>query len=100
MPICFCVSHGCSSAGGTDPISHKPTGKNVDTHTLKAHSVADRQVALHAAEQNTEATIDTQINKMTAYLSASVLTDEVSGPSKSPGSSLRSRHSNFEDCPP
>lgn len=100
MPICFCVSHGCSSAGGTDPISHKPRGKNVDTRTLKAHSVADRQVALHAAEQNTEATIDTQIKEITAYLSASVLADEVSGPSKSPGGSLWSRHSDFEDCPP
>jgi hypothetical protein len=100
MPICFCVSHGCSSAGGTDPISHKPRGKNVDTRTLKAHSVADRQVALHAAQQNTEATIDTQIKEITAYLSASVLADEVSGPSKSPGGSLWSRHSDFEDCLP
>src|SRR5271155_1359009 len=97
MPICFCVSHGCSSAGGTDPISHKPRGKNVDTRTLKAHSVADRQVALHAAEQNTEATIDTQIKEITAYLSASVLADEVSRPSKSPGGSLWSRHASLAD---
>jgi|SRR5271154_275612 len=101
MPLCFCVSHDCSAAGGTDPISHKPRGKNVDARTLKAHSVADRQAALRVAEQNTEATIDAQIEEITAYLSASVLADEVSGPSEqSPGSSLWSRHDNFEDYPP
>ena len=66
-----------------DPISHQPRGKNVDTHTYKAHSVADRQAALHAAEQNTEAAIDIQIEEISAYLSACVLTDEVSGPSQS-----------------
>ena len=56
MPLCFCDSHGCSSAGGTDPVSHKPQGKNVDTRTFKAHSVADRQAAFHAAEKNIETT--------------------------------------------
>jgi len=98
MPLCFCVSHGCS--GGTDPISHKPRGKIVDARTLKAHSVADRQAALRAAEQNTEATINTQIEEITAYLSASVLADEVSGPSQNPGGSLWSRCDDSEDCPP
>jgi hypothetical protein len=99
MPLCFCVSHGCSSAGGMDPISHRPRGKNVDSRTLKAHSIADRQAALRAAEQNTEATIDTQIEEITAFLSASVLADEVSGSSQSPGGSLWSRPDSFEDCP-
>src|SRR5271156_4007069 len=61
MPLCFCESYGCSSAGGTDLISHKPKGKNVDTRTFKAHSVADRQAACHAAENNTETAIDTEI---------------------------------------
>jgi hypothetical protein len=97
MPLCFCVSHGCSSAGGIDPISRKPKGKNVDSRALKAHLVADRQAALHAAEQNTEAAIDTQIEEITVYLSASVLADEVSSPSQSPGSSLWSRYDNLED---
>jgi hypothetical protein len=100
MPLCFCDSHGCSSVGGTDPISHKPKGKNVDTRTFKAHLVADRQVAFHAAEKNTETTIDTKIEEITAYLSASVLADEVSGPSQIPGGSLWSRCNDFEDCLP
>jgi hypothetical protein len=101
MPLCFCVSHGCSSAGGTDLNSHKPKGKNVDTRTFKAHSVADRQAAFHAAEKKTETAIDTQIEEITAYLSASVLADKVSGPSQIPGGSLWSRPNNdFEDCLP
>ena len=65
-----------------DPISHKPRGKNTNSYTLKAHSLADRQTTLHAAQQNTEATIDTQIKEITAYLSVSVLVDEVSRPSE------------------
>ena len=100
MPLCFCESHGCSSAGGTDPISHKPRGKNVDARTLKAHSVADRKAAFFAAEQNAESTIDTQIEEITAYLSASVLADKVSGPSQSIGGSLWSRNNDLEDFPP
>jgi hypothetical protein len=100
MPLCLCDSHGCSSAGGTDPISHKPKGKNVDARTFKAHSVADRQAAFHAAEQSTEATIDTQIEEITTYLSACVLADEVSGPSHGSGGSLWSRHNDFENCLP
>jgi hypothetical protein len=98
MPLCFCDSHGCSSSGGTDPISRKPKGKNVDTRTFKAHSVADRQAAFRAAEKNSETIIDTEIEEITAYLSASVLADKVSGPSQSPGGSLWSRHNDFEDC--
>src|ERR1700679_290514 len=100
MPICFCVSHGCSSAGGMDPISKKPRGKDVSTRMLKAHTVADRQIALQAAEQNTMATIETQIEEVTAYLSATVLADEVSGPSPTPGGSLWSRLDNYEGIPP
>ena len=100
MPLCFCESYGCSSAGGTDLISHKPKGKNVDTRTFKAHSVADRQAAFRAAKQNTETVIDTEIEEITAYLSASVLADRVSGPSQIPGDSLWSRHDDSEDCLP
>jgi hypothetical protein len=100
MPICFCDSHGCSSAGGTDLISRKPKGKNVDTRAFKAHSVADRQAAFRAAEKKTESTFDAEIEEITAHLSASVLADEVSGPSQSPGGSLWSRHMDFEDCLP
>lgn len=98
MPLCFCDSHGCSSAGGTDPISLKPKGKNVDTRTFKAHSVADRQAAFRAAEENAETAIETEIEEITAYLSASVLADQVSGPSQSSGGSLWSRQNAYEDC--
>lgn len=45
MPRCFCKSHGCSSAGGMDPISHKLKGKNVDPQTFKAHSAAQTYCA-------------------------------------------------------
>src|SRR6266446_3394558 len=38
MPLCFCKSHGCATAGGTDLTSCKPKGKNVDPQTFKAHS--------------------------------------------------------------
>ena len=96
MPFCFCVSHGCSSARSMDPISCQPRGKNVDARTYKAHSVADRQAALRAAEQNTEATIDTHIEEISTYLSACVLTDEVSRPLQSPCSSLWSRCDTFQ----
>ena len=99
MPLCFCLSHGCSSAGGMDPIFHKPRGKNIDSCTLKAHSLADRQTTFCAAQQNTKAVIDTQIKEITTYLSASVLADEVSRLSEqNPGSFLWSRHEDSEDC--
>ena len=43
--------------------------------------------------------IDTQIEKITTYLSASVLTDKVSGLSEqNSGGSLWSRHEDLEDC--
>ena len=83
-----------------DPISKKPRGKDVSTRMLKAHTAADRQIALQAAEQNTMATIETQIEEVTAYLSATVLADEVSGPSPTPGGSLWSRLDNYEGIPP
>lgn len=90
MPHCLCVSHGCSSVGG----------KNVDPRTFKAHSATDRQAAFRAAEQNTESTIDTQIEEITAYFSATVLADEVSVPvtSQSTGDSLRSRRNDSKGC--
>ena len=37
MPLCFCDSHGCSSAGG----------KNVDTSTFKAHA-ADQTYCMYS----------------------------------------------------
>ncbi|KIM42232.1 hypothetical protein M413DRAFT_27027 [Hebeloma cylindrosporum] len=100
MPQCFCVSSGCSAAGSTDPISKALLGKKVDIRTFKAHANADRLAALRAAEQNTEATVDGQMEEITAFLAASVLADEVSGPSQNPGSSLWSRLNNPEEYPP
>ena len=92
MPTCFCVTHGCCASGGKDPISAKPLGRNVDGRTYKAHTVADRQAAFHAAEENTEALLTAQIEEITAHLSASVLADNVSGPSLVPGGPLWSRN--------
>jgi tnp2 family transposase/uncharacterized protein DUF4218 len=85
MPTCFCVAHGCYSSGGKDPISHKPLGRNVDGRTYKSHTLADRQAAFRAAEENSEAVLTAQIEEITAHLSASVLADIVSGPSPAPG---------------
>jgi len=93
MPICFCVTRGCYANGGKDPISHKPLGRNVDGRTYKAHTVADRQADFRAAELNTEAVLTAQIEEITAHLSASVLADNVSGPSLVPGGPLWSRNS-------
>ena len=100
MPLCFCVSSGCSTAGGADSIFHKALGKLVDPRTLKAHANADRKAAFHAAQQNTEAAIDSQIEEITAYLSASVLADEVLGPLQNPGGSLWSRLDSSMEYPP
>jgi hypothetical protein len=102
MPTCFCVTRGCCSSGGKDPISHEPLGRNVDGRTYKAHTLADRQAAFRAAEENTEAVLTAQIEEITAHMSASVLADRVSGPSPLPGGPLWSRcgsedhHSNNE----
>ena len=88
MPTCFCVTHGCCSSGSKDPISGKPLGRNVDGHTYKAHTFADRQAAFHATEENTEAVLTAQIEEITTHLSASVLTDNVLGPSLVSGGPL------------
>lgn len=93
MPTCFCVTHGCCSSSGKDPISDKPLGRNVDGRTYKSHTIADRQAAFHAAEESTEAVLAAQIEEITARLSASVLADNVSGPSLVPGGPLWSRNS-------
>jgi hypothetical protein len=92
MPTCFCVTHGFYSSGGKDPISHKSLGRNVDGRTYKAHTLADKQAAFRAAEENAELALTTQIEEITAHLSANVLADNVSGPSLVPGGPLWSRN--------
>lgn len=91
MPTCLCVAHGCCSSSGKDPISDKPLGRNVDSRTYKAHTVTDRQAAFHAAEDNTEAVLATQIEEITFV--PSVLADGVSGLSLVPAGPLWSRNS-------
>jgi hypothetical protein len=85
MPTCFCVTRGCYSTGGKHPVTHKPLGRNVDGRTYKAHTLSDKQAAFRAAEENSEAVLTAQIDEITAHLSASVLADNVSGPSLAPG---------------
>ena len=80
MPTCFCVTRGCYSSGVKDPISHKSLGRNVDGHTYKAHTLADKQAAFRVAEENAELALTAQIEEITTHLSASVLADNVSGP--------------------
>ena len=98
MPTCFCVTHSCCSSGSKGPISSKPLGRNVNGCMYKAHTVANRQAAFHAAEENTEAVLAAQIEEITTHLSASVLADNVLGPSLVSGGSLWSRNSS-EDPP-
>ncbi|KAF8801628.1 hypothetical protein BYT27DRAFT_7114327 [Phlegmacium glaucopus] len=100
MPVCFCIAAGCSTAGGIHPVSREPLGRKVDGRTFLAHKNADRRAALCTALQNTEATVDSQLEEITAHLSASVLADEVSGPPQNPGGSLWSRLDSSEDYSP
>ena len=92
MPTCFCVTRGCYSSGVKDPISHKSLGRNVDGCTYKAHMLANKQVAFRVAEENAELALTAQIEEITTHLSASVLADNVSGPSLVPGGPLWSRN--------
>ena len=92
MPTCFCVTRGCYSSGGKNPISHKSLGRNVDGRMYKAHTLADKQAAFRVAEENAELALTTQIEEITTHLSASVLVDNVSGPSLVPGGPLWSRN--------
>ena len=85
MPTCFCVSHNCCSSGGKDSVTQKPLGRNVDGRKYKSHTLADKQAAFRAAEENSEAVLTAQIEEITAHLAASVLADNVSGPSVVPG---------------
>ena len=87
MPACSCVTYNC---GGTI----------VEPRTFRNHRNLDQKAAFHAAERNTQATVDSQIEDITAYLSASVLADEVSGPLQTPGGSLWSRPDSSEDYLP
>ena len=83
----LCVTYNC---GGTI----------VDARTFRNHWNLNQKAAFYAAEWNTEVTVDSQIEEITAYLSASVLADEVSGPLHMPGSSLWSRPDSSEDYLP
>ena len=87
MPACSCVTYNC---GGTI----------VEPRTFRNHRNLDQKAAFHAAERNTQATVDSQIEDITAYLSTSVLADEVSGPLQTPGGSLWSRPDSSEDYLP
>ena len=87
MPACLCVTYNC---GGTI----------IEPRTFRNHQNLDQKAAFHAAERNTQVMVDSQIKDITAYLSASVLADEVSGPLQTPGGSLWLRPDSSEDYLP
>lgn len=97
MPICFCTSSGCSRLGGIDPITGRARGILQSTRTLKTHSLKDKRDAFHAAEQKVEEVVEAEIEEISTLLSASVLADEVSGPSGDSVGSLWSRDSSFSN---
>jgi hypothetical protein len=95
MPICFCST--CSPLGGVDPVTGRARGIKQDTRTSKAHSLKDKKEAFLAAEKKTEEAAEAEIEELSAYLSATVLADKVSGPSQDPVGSLWSRDITFSD---
>jgi hypothetical protein len=100
MPICFCILFGCSRLGGIDPVTGRAKGIKQDTRTFKTHSLKDKREAFHAAEQKVEEAavvvpVEAEIEEISAFLSATVLADKVSGPSEDLVGSLWSRGSSF-----
>jgi hypothetical protein len=95
MPICFCSS--CSPLGGVDPVTGRARGIKQDTRTFKAHSLKDKKEAFLTAEKKAEEAVEAEIEEISAYLSATVLADKVSGPSDDPVGSLWSRDISFSD---
>ena len=95
MPICFCSS--CSPLGGVDSVTGRARGIKQDTRTFKAHSLKDKKEAFLTAEKKAEEAVEAEIEEISAYLSATVLADKVSGPSDDPVGSLWSRDISFSD---
>lgn len=80
-----------------NPLTGKAKGVIQDSRTFTKHSRADKEAAFEAAEENTQAILDAQIEEITTFLSTSVLADQVSGPTQTPGGSLWSRNSPHRD---
>ena len=97
MPVCFCHSFGCSRLGGVDPVSGSARGIKQDSRTFRTHSLKDKREAFHAAEQKVEEAVEAEIEEISAFLSATVLADKVSGPSEDPVGSLWSRDSSISN---
>ena len=91
MPLCFCVSGGCRARGGTDLSSGKPKGLNISARLHAKHTLEDKMLTVREAENRAQATVDSQLEEITSYLSATTLADRVSGPSNGSGSRLWSR---------
>jgi hypothetical protein len=91
MPLCFCIPGGCRARGGIDPLSGKPNGLNIGACLLKKHTLEDKLRTVQEAENRAQAAVDSQLEEITAYLSATTLADRVSGPSSSSGGRLWSR---------
>ena len=91
MPLCFCFSGGCRARGGTDPLSGEPKGLNIGARLHEKHNLEDKILTVQEAENRAQAAVDSQIEEITTYLSASTLADRVSGPSSISGGRLWSR---------
>ena len=89
MPLCLCVSGGCHARGGTDLSFSKPKGLNISAHAK--HTLEDKILIVQEAENRAQATVDSQLEEITSYLSATTLADCVSGPSNGSGGRLWSR---------
>ena len=76
--MCFCITSGCRDLGGID----------VDTRTLKAHSVKDKaQLAQKTSEAGNRA-VEEEVNMIGSHLASHTLADNVSGLPPTPAGRL------------
>ena len=80
MPLCFCISGGCRERGGIS-LSGKHKGLSISARLLEKHALEDKILAVKEADQKAQAAVDSQLEEITTYLSASTLADRVSGSS-------------------
>ena len=91
MPLCFCTSFDCSSIGGVDPINGTPRGVFLDIRLHRQHALQDKKAIFRKAQEDADNALESQLQDITAQLSANTLADNISGPSTQPGGSLWSR---------
>src|SRR5271154_6402962 len=78
MAKCFCITNGCGDQGGVD----------VDTRTLKAHTVKDKAQLAQKATEAANRAVEEEVNVIGNHLASQTLADNVSGLSSIPAGRL------------